>query len=356
MNWNLACHKTTIFARMALVTTWVVAGGFFAEPAHARLGTFSPADGYQHFTAVPPGTSYSWSDVAYYNAGDHGTNVGGGSLTFLTHNTGNRWNLVSSLGSFFPDAATRNAALGVHPPYPVVQPTGGAAAYMVGAHFNGRNNDGYNLAFRNDTALGTGPVVYDYYLDSYDMGVNPASITSGSIETQFYFLPTLPKAPVVGSDGTLSNPDKFSLSFMDTNDNIGLQWGYAKDNEVYWRTNTSGPWNYTGVYAANQSSNQWDGVKVSIDLSSDTFGLDYYDVGTNTWSNMVAAGTPLGTPLQDFTKLRWQLEDDGGTFFAGKEYFDDFSFSSSVVPEPGMGALGTMAILCGLGFRRKRAW
>lgn len=335
---------------------FLVAAGvaiIFASPALARLGTFIPADGYQHLTAIPPGSGgYSWSDVAYYNAGDHGANAGGGSLTFLPHNTGNRWRLVSSLGSFYPDAATRTAAVGTYPPYPFLPPPSGVAAYMVGGHFGGRT-DNYNLAFRNDTGVGPGPVVYDYYLDSYDLGANPASITSGNVETQFYFRPTLPKAPVQGSDGTLINPDKFHLSFMDTNDNIGFQWGYAKNNEVYWRTNTSGPWTYTGIIAADQSANLWDGVKVDIDLSSDTFQLDYYDVGTNTWSNIVPVGTPLGMSLQDFTKLRWQLEDDGGTFFAGKEYFDDFTFSTPQIPEPSSIALACLGLV-GIAIAAKR--
>jgi hypothetical protein len=294
-----------------------------ATPALAHLGSFSPSYGYN--INVPSGGSANWCDVSYYNAGTYGANSGGGSgPTAITPDSG-LWKLVGPIGGFFPSPAARNAAVGTAPPYPTTVPSGTVAAYMVGEHFPGRGGDGANLAFRNDTPAGTGDAKYEYTLDSYDFGgPAPASITSGTVSTQFYFMP---------DPGTTPNPgtrarDKFVLSLKDSGGNIGVQWGYADDNEIYWRTNTSGAWNYTGVHA---TLGDWDGVKLSVDLTSDTFGIDYYDVASNTWSNMVPSGTALGTVMQDLTVLGWQLADAVNLGIGGKNFFDDFSFT---VPEP----------------------
>lgn len=290
--------------------------------ALAHLGSFDQSYGYT--INVPSGGNANWCDVTYYNAGAYGGNSGGGFLTPLAPDSG-QWKLVSQVGGFFSSNAARNAALLGAPPYPTGIPSGTVPAYIVGEHFPGHNNDGANLALRNDTPQGTGDIVYDYSLDTFDFGGStPSSVTSGTVGTQFYFMP---------DPGTTPNPgtrarDKFQLTFRDTSGNVGLQWGYADDNEVYWRTSTSSNWNYTGVYA---TIGNWDGVKVDIDLTSDTFGIDYYDVGTNTWSNMVPAGTALGTPMQNLTTLRWQLADAVSQGIGGKNFFDDFSFT---VPEP----------------------
>lgn len=184
--------------------------------------------------------------------------------------------------------------------------------------------------------------MYDYNIDTYDTGGTvPSTVTSGPVSTQFYYLPN-PSMPV--QPGT-RGPDKFTMSFRDSGGNTGLEWGYAADNEVYWR-NASGPWNYTGIYA---DAGDWDGIDVNIDLTADTFGIDYYDVGTNTWFNLVPAGTALATPMTDLTVLRWQLEDNVSSGIGGKNFFDDFTFH---IPEPStLALLGVGALL----MRRRRA-
>jgi hypothetical protein len=310
--------------------------------AVAHLGSFTPADGYT--LSVPSGGSANWCDVSYYNAGAYGPNSGGGSLTSIVPDSG-LWRVTGQVGGFFTSSAARAAAVGGAPPYPVNVPSNTVPAYIVGNHFPGRGGDGSNLAVRNDTAAGTGDIKYQYSLDTFDTGGPvPSSVTSGVVTTQFYFMtdPGVPPNP-----GTRAR-DKFIMSFTDSLANIGVQWGYADDNEVYWRTNTSGAWNYTGVYA---TSADWDGVRMDIDLTNDTFGLDYYDVGTNTWSTMVPAGTALGTPMQNMTVLGWQLADAVNTGIGGKNFFDDFSFT---VPEPSSAAmLLSMAGVIGL-LRRRR--
>lgn len=320
-----------------------------AQTSSARLGSFTDADGYYHF--LYPHNTYNWSDVTYYNAGQSGANAGGGGPVFIAPDTG-LWRLLSNNGAFFDSTTARNAYTSGAPPYPVASPpalgSGGSQAYLVGAHFPGRNFDDDNLAIRNDMPAGTGPVIYDYYIDQYDMGVTPASVTSGTVDVQFYFMPTQAVPDLSGAKAR----DKFTLSFVDTSGDIGVQWGYTFENEVYWRTNTSGPWNYTSIIANDQPGSLWDGIKMSIDLTNDTFGFDYFDDTTDTWTNVVPTGTSLGTPMSDLTRLRWQLEDDDHSPYAGKNYFDDFSFT--VVPEPASAVLVGLAAIAGIGLRRRQ--
>lgn len=311
-----------------------------ASPSFGYLGSFGPSDGYTLF--VPSGGPANWVDVTYYNAGAYGPNAGGGVLNPIAPDSGN-WRLLSQVGGFFPSTAARNAALGGVPPYPSTNPPGTIPAYMVGGHFPGRNNDGYNLAFRNDTPIGTGPAYYEYTLDQYDFGGNiPASITSGTVTTQFYFCPN--PADLPNADGT-PPADKFTMTLMDALGNIGMQWGYARDNEVTWRTNPNGSWNYTGIYA---NDTNWDGIRIDIDLTTDTFNFEYYVVNTNTWQNIVPSGSPLGMNMTNLTTIGWQLEDGVISGLGGKNYFDDFSF---VIPTPSAAALFVLGGCC---FARRR--
>ncbi|MBI5864605.1 MAG: PEP-CTERM sorting domain-containing protein [Planctomycetes bacterium] len=306
--------------RTLAITTGALAG--LASPALAHLGSFTKADGYSLW--VPSG-AVNWCDVTYYNAGAWGVNSGGGSGPTPIAPDSGLWSLVSPVGGFFPSAAARNAAVGSAPPYPTVAPAGTIPAYIVGDHFPGRTGDNANLAVRNDTPAGTGSIQYDYALDTYDFGGPvPSSVTSGPVSMQFYFMPDPGTQPQPGRPAR----DKFVMSLKDSSGNTGLQWGYTDDNEIYWRDSSSNAWNYTGVYA---NIANWDGVRMDLDLTNDTFGIDYYNVNTNTWSNMVAAGTAMGSAMTNFTTVRWELADAVNVGVGGKNFFDDFSFA---VPEP----------------------
>jgi hypothetical protein len=319
-------------------TTWFVslaaAGVFVASaPAWALLGSFTANDGYF------PGYGTAFGEVSYYNAGQNGINAGGGPSTQIVADSG-LWKLQSPLGALFTNAVDRAAYLSPGPgSYPAAAAPNAVPAYILGGHFPGRNADGQNLALRNDTPLGTGTMVYEYSLDSYDFdGITPASITSGPVDVEFYFCPNPGDSPPASGG---ASPDKFALSFKDSLGNVGLEWGYQRDNSVVWRTSPSNPWNST-TFVADQ--NNWDGLRVNIDLTTDTFGMDYYDVSASLWTNLVPTGTAMGAPLQDLTVLRWSLVDGLFAGTGGKNYFDDFNFT--VVPEPASAALlavGAMA-------------
>ena len=136
------------------------------------------------------------------------------------------------------------------------------------------------------------------------------------------------------------------MSFRDSGGNVGFQWGYDRGNAVYWRTSSSNPWTPTSIIA---DQTNWDSVKVNIDLTADTFSIDYFDISANTWSNMVPAGTALGMAMTDLTFLQWQLEDGLFAGQGGKNFFDDFSF---FVPEPSALALAAVAFVF-VGRRRR---
>lgn len=313
----------------ALAAAGLVAS--FATPASAYLGSFSPNDGYN---IVQP-----WVDVSYYNAGAYGVNAGGGGWTQIAPDSG-RWKVVGQVGAFYTTSAARAAATSGAPPYPAPGP--GLPIYIVGDHGPGRT-DNSSLAFRNDTVAGTGAANYDYSIDTYDTGGTPAaSITSGTVSAQMYFLPN-PDVPT--QPGTRAG-DKFHMSFVDSSGNVGAQWGYARDNEVYWRAGSSGPWTYTSIIA---NSGNWDGVRISIDLTADTFALDYFKVATSSWVNLAPAGTPLGATMNNLTNIGWHLEDGTNNGVGGKNFFDDFTVN---IPAPGAAGLLGLAGLAAM--RRKR--
>ncbi len=322
---------------LGLTAAAVVMG--IVPSAQAYLGSFNANDGYH----LQSGTILG--DVSIYNAGASGINAGGGGFVQTLPDVG-LWKLTTPVGGYFTSAANRNAALLGGPPYNP-NPATGAPAYIVGAHGMGRAPDGLCLALRNDTPLGTGPMKYNYSFDTYDFGgLVPASVTSGPVVTQFYYCPNPGDTP---NPGTLVG-DKFTMTFADSSGNVGLQWGYARDNSVYWRTSSSNPWTPT-AFIADQFN--WDGVKVSIDLTADTFGIDYFDISANAWSNMVPAGTALGMPMTNLTTLGWQLEDGLSAGVGGKNFFDDFSITA--VPEPGTWGLMSLGVIAaGVIYRRRK--
>lgn len=306
----------------------------FAAPASAYLGSFTPSDGY---LIVQP-----WVDVSYFNMGQFGANAGGGSVAPIAPDNG-LWKVTPGYaGGIYTNWAARQAALttvsgNVYPASPPA--AGGGPVYIVGNHGPGRT-DNAALAFRNDTPAGSGAARYDYTIDTYDTGgITPATVTAGVVSMQIYML----ASPLVPSSTGAAARDKFTMSMTDQFGSIGMQWGYAEDNEVYWRPGSSGAWNYTGTYV---NTGLWDGVKVDIDLTGQSFKMSYYVASTNTWFTM-ANTTALGASMMNLTHLGWQLEDDVHLGTGGKNFFDDASFS---IPAPGAGMLG----LLGLGLLRRR--
>jgi len=308
--------------------------------ASAYLGSFSPSDGYD----VQSGLVYG--DVSYYNAGEYGVNAGNGAGPTQIATGNGLWSVQGAVGGYFSSLANRATYTSAYPPYRNTG-TGALAAYIVGNHGPGRT-DGSSLAIRNDTPLGvTGPLVYDYLLDTFDFGgVAPTSVTSGTLQVGLYFCPN-PGDSAPAPDGSFS--DKFTMSLVDNVGNIGLQWGYARDNSVTWRDSPTSAWNAT-AFVADQTN--WDGIRFDLDLTSHTFAMDYFDVSANTWTNVVPVGTAMGQMMNNFTTIQWQLEDGLAAGVGGKNFFDDFYFTTPV-PEPASIAITIAGIALLLASRRK---
>jgi hypothetical protein len=62
-----------------------------------------------------------------------------------------------------------------------------------------------------------------------------------------------------------------------------------------------------------------------MDLTADTFSMDYYDISASTWTNIVPSGTAMGQAMNDLSALRWQLEDGLSAGVGGKNFFVDFT-------------------------------
>jgi hypothetical protein len=313
--------------------------------SHAYLGGFEQADGYLFDIANNP-PLHNWIDVSYYNAGQSGANAGGGAVTPIVPNSG-LWKITGNgPGGFYKDLADRTTYLlsTSPPPYPnpsssAAPPGGFTAAYTVGDHTGGRLGT-RALAMRNFNSPGIGPINMDYTIDTFDFGgITPSSVTTGPVGVKFYFWSNDPEA-----NG--KNIDKFVMSFKDSGGTTGFQWGYARDNELQWRAGSTGAWNYTGVYSDNLN---YDGMDVKIDLTADTFSMDFYDFTTNTWSNLVPLTAMGGSnAMTDLTHLGWALSDNvNNGVWAGKNFFDDFQMGPPV-PEPsalaliGLGAAGLL--------------
>jgi hypothetical protein len=312
----------------------MIIGATFPSSARSDLSSFESGQGY--YLASP-----AWVDVTYYNAGQYGPTAGNGPGPIPIVPDSGLWKVQSQVGAFFSTSAQRTAAVGTAPPYPnPVSVPNTIPVYIVGAHSPGRTGFG-SLAVRNDTAPGTGTMEYDYTLDQYDFnGINPSTVTSGNVQMQFYFCP---------NPTNMTRNDKFIMSLTDSVGNVGLQVGYTMDNEVYWRQGSSGAWNYPGMFA---DATNWDGFRVQLNLTNDTFGLDYFDVSSNVWLNFAPTGTAMGNSMLDFTHLGWSLADGVNNGVGGKNFFDDFDFHVGV-PEPGM-ASWLAALGFALTWRRPR--
>jgi hypothetical protein len=296
---------------------------FLSTNAWALLGGFEVQDGYRFLGSLPN----DWIDVTNYNAGANNVNAGNGPLTPIPYNTGLWKVLGTGPGSFYINNTDRATYMGSAPPYPATGFKGPqVGSYLIGDH--GGGHTGNALAMRNTAPAGSGAMLYDYRLDQYDFGgTAPATVVSGSIDTSFWYWPSDPQQTVVPPQ------EKFIMSFTDSTGSVGFQWGYARDNQLYWRPGSSGSWNLTGLFSDPVA---YDQLKVNIDLTAQTFKIDVFDFSTSL-TTTIAPTQALGATMIDYTHIGWSLTDNlqaGPLGWGGKNFFDDFGFKVNPVPEP----------------------
>ena len=311
LTFNLKKHPQPVYVTISLLMLLAMTSTSFAY-----LGGFEDADGYKPFL----------NDVANYNAGQYGPNAGGGTYTTITPNTG-LWKKLQG------------------PLYPATGTTGGVA-YATGHQYYDRTNP--NTAEKglvittNADGWTAGPQEYSYTLDSYDLGMSPASTSGQLIDMSFWSC-----ARIFGTDeggglgaGTIGD----TVSFYDSSGNLGFTLGYRQPATTtdYAAYNVNGTWIQSSVAVNPHAYHRWD---VLLDLGTQTLSLNIFEAGTLT--NLLS-GASLTTAMNNLTELRF--ESTPGVNNAKIWSLDDFEFR--VTPEPA--TLTMIAVPAIMLMRKKR--
>ncbi len=286
------------------------------QTAHAYLGEFESADGYGSFL----------TEVSTTNAGAHGANAGGGTLTTIPVNSG-LW--VKLQGPVYPTPGTA-----------------GGVAYATGHQNLDRTNPGTSdqalVITTNADGWSGSAQEYAYSVDSYDLGgTSPLSTGADTIDISFWSC-----AQIVGSSdpssglgaGTIGD----TIEFYDSVGNLGFSVGYRQPGTTtdFAATNV-GSWVQSAVAVNPSTYHRWD---ITLDLLNDTVSIDIFEGATLT--NLVS-GAPLANNMSDLSEMRF--ESTPGINNAKIWSLDDFGFNVRPVPEPaslalfglGLGALTT---------------
>jgi hypothetical protein len=314
----LSTRARRLVTRNSSIIAAAVTLGALANPAHAWLGGFEPADGYQGFL----------NQVQIYNAGQYGPNSGymAMSPTPITPNSG-LWTAISggsglayATGHFATDRQYINSGLG-------------------------SINDQGLVITTHDQGWGGPAQRYKYNVDSQDLGgVSPPSTAGTKVQISFWTKGGLPGDPT-GVNGVPYGYFGNSVEFADGAGNIGFRVGLTHvpggNSITFWNGSTmfQSPMVHFG--------SKYDQWTVTLDLATQTVTADYYNFIFNTTTNMVS-GAPLITGMSDFSSMYFQSSP--GVNNQKNWSIDDFGFRA--VPAPGTaGMLGLGALLLG---RRRR--
>ena len=269
-------------------------------------------------------------DLSRYNAGQYGTNgfgAPGGTAMDIADNTGS-WRALA----------------------------GGRLNEDVGAPFylGGQFQRDYVAAYAY-TGARTGSQVlnllaydedmrYSYSLDSRDFdGINPVATSDMRIEMSFWTCPT------DADDLIASGMNTVAMSFRDSIGQILLDVGYTGDNLLQYRVGGSAVWQTTGISLGTMG---WSEIQITVDTHANSLSLAaraYSDLNTALEPTVtVLTDEAIGFNTDNLTEIQWTATDVDGF----KNFFDDFNFTLTAVPEPGSAVL---VLLAGLfGMRRRR--
>lgn len=338
------------------------------DSARAYLGGFEENDGYRvpgngsildagfvgdarfylnnnsanGFTGVVPpgafpntlGDATHGPDLSRYNAGQYGTSNGGpgGTAADIADDTG-LWRALAG-GRIQEDA---NA--------PLYNGNMFSRDYVQAyAYPNSRTGSQVLNLLASDVDLS-----YRYSLDSRDFdGISPTLTNSHLIDLSFWLCPSDWDDP----DGS----NVLGLSFLDSGGATLLKIGYTGDNFLQYQLAGDLAWTTTAITLGTLG---WSELGVEIDTSADTVALTaraWSDAGGTLGAETSVIGTQaLGIDAGALTELQWDVEggvlNNGG--IAYKNYFDDFNFTVTPVPEPS-GALLVMVAGAGWVMRRRR--
>lgn len=274
-------------------------------------------------------------DLSRYNAGQFGTNQGGpgGTAADIPDNSG-LWQVLAG-GRLNEDA---NAPYYYDGQYTRDQ----IVAYRQTTPHSGTQSLGL---IAGDTNLS-----YLYNLDARDFGgTAPADTTSSLIQMSFWVNPTDWDDPDTGH--------LFGLTLLDSGGQSIFGVGYTGDNLLEYRLLTDGLWHASSSVLGTLG---WSEITVAINTYANTASLAVrpYDdtlhaLGSTT---SLLSDQALGLDAGALKDLRWDLRggslDNGAVSY--NQYFDDFNFTTTPVPEPGSVLLLAAASLPWLWQRRRR--
>jgi hypothetical protein len=296
-----------------------------ATNAHAWLGGFEQADGYQPFLNM----------VQNYNAGHYGPNSGyGGGPVSITPNT-DFW--VAIAGGNFSNNSVSYA-------------TGhqNLDRQWVNSSIGSASNQSLQLTTCH---LGwTGPALeYTYNVDAPDLGgVNPLTTGGATVKMSFWY-----RAALNGPDTFGQVPNGYfgdAVEIRDSSNNVGIKLGITQratgDKLTFWNGSSL----FESTIPAPEF--KFDRFDLTINLLNDTFSMDYYQFNTNTLSTLVTS-QPLMTSMNDLSQLDFRTSPGVGNDKHFGMNVDDFAFT---VPEPStIGALGIVAASLLMRRRPRRA-
>jgi hypothetical protein len=288
-----------------------------AGSAHAWLGGFEQADGYQPFLNM----------VQNYNAGQHGANSGyGGSFAPIAPNSG-LWQ--AQAGGF--------SSLG-------------AISYATGHQWYDRNWVNGTGGNANDQALvlttghegWNGPALqYKYSFDANDFGGNaPASTAGGQVALSFWSRGQLAGPEIGGQvpDGYFGN----EMAFADSSGNVAFRLGLTQraggDRVTFWNGSSLFE---SAIIADNNAYDRWD---IGFDLATNTVSASYFDFSTSTLIPLFT-GVPMQSPIANLSAFTYRTSP--GVNNAKLTSIDDFTINARIIPTPGalalLGASGLLA-------------
>lgn len=290
--------------------------------AHAWLGGFEAADGYQPFLNM----------VQHYNAGQYGPNGGyGGGPTVIPPNTG-LWKAIN--GGFFDPSGNVSYA------------TGHQYLDRTWVNSSGGSGSASDLALVYTTAhmgAGGGALKYSYNFDAPDFqGVSPAATGSSVIQISFWNY-----GEIWGTDAGGLAPNGYygnEINFGDGAGNLAFSLGLTQrpggDHITYW--------NGSSIFesALLPTAGKYDRWDLSFDLVNDTVSATFFQFGTSTTFNLLT-NVPMMNPINSLEMMT--IRSSEGLFNGKYAAIDDFKI---FVPTPGAAGLLGVAGLAAL--RRKR--
>ncbi len=340
-----------------------LASAIWPMTAHAYLGGFEEQDGYRipgllgvgnitsldfvgdaqfylsnnvanGFTGiVPPGAlpntlgdATHGADLSRYNAGRYGSNNSGpgGMAADIADNSGS-WKALAG--------GRLNEDIGA----PLYQGSNLHRDYIAAYGYTNPHGGSQVLnVLATDVDLR-----YNYQLDSRDFsGVNPLLTSDQKIDLVFW------NCPSDYDDMVLTNV--LGMTFKDSLGQSLVEVGYTGDNFLQYRVGGAATWQMT---ALNLGSQGWSQIALTINTYTNSISLAaaaFNDLNS-TLEPMTSVTTDeaIGFDTASLTDIQWDAVGTVGF----KNFFDDFNFTVTPVPEPGS---ALMVVLAGLVAMRRR--